>query len=119
LPDLLPESWIEGVDAIAENDAWAVGYRVVDDVRRLLTLRWNGAAWQRVDALPSASGRLRSVVMLASDDVWAVGQIGSAKPLVIHWDGDAWTRSSLPSMSGRGQIFYGVDASAPDDIWAV
>jgi hypothetical protein len=118
LPDLGTEAWLEGVDARTATDAWVVGYHVPDGNRRLLTLHWDGAAWTRIDALPTVVGRLRGVVALAEDDAWAVGEIGGT-PLAIHWNGDSWARSDLPQLSGRIQSLYAVDASGPDDLWAV
>jgi hypothetical protein len=119
LPDLGTEAWLDGVDARTASDAWVVGYHVPDGNRRLLTLHWDGTAWTRIDALPLEEGRLRGVVVLAEDDVWAVGQLGGGTPLAIHWDGSSWTRSDLAALSGRHQILYGVHASGPDDVWAV
>ena len=46
--------------------------------------------WQVVhEDLP---GALLSVWGTSADDVWAVGADAGDGPLVLHWDGDAWTR---------------------------
>lgn len=104
-------SILNSIAAISANDIWAVG-EIEHDT---LTVHWNGTNWKQVPSpdLMSASGQsniewpqniLLSVAAVASSDVWAVGYytngwMGNAlpriEPIVIHWDGKSWTKSSL------------------------
>ena len=71
-------------------------------------------AWCRVHPLPSARD-LRSAWALASSDVWAVGDLGTA----IRWDGSDWrdtctgTRRDLRGVWGRSL------PGSPGELWAV
>src|SRR4051812_47040318 len=68
--------WINGVSAVAANDAWAVGYYDTDTGggKKTLVEHWNGARWDLVTS-PSLGdeSELRAVSALAPNDVWAVG----------------------------------------------
>jgi hypothetical protein len=57
------------------------------------------------------SDNLRAVFALAVDDVWVVGDAGTA----LHFDGAVW--SIVPT--GVSHALYGLWASGPDAIWAV
>ncbi|MGW0892492.1 hypothetical protein [Saccharopolyspora sp. NPDC002578] len=64
-------------------------------------------------------GRLDDAVVVAADDVWAIGAdakygIGSA----LHWDGERWAEAPFTATGGRDGA-RGIDASATDDVWAV
>jgi hypothetical protein len=65
---------------------------------------------------------LFGVVALAPDDVWAVGHtyLGGAHwiPLVLHWDGEAWTTATIPAFPLGGQV-GDVVAHSPTDVTAV
>jgi hypothetical protein len=76
---------------------------------------------------------LLAVDALAPDDVWAVGfhsdgapdyvqgtpVPGSERPLILHWDGQSWQQFTVPEVGAGNTRFAAVDASAPDDVWAV
>ena len=83
-----PEIWLDGVWALAPDDAWSVGsFGTV--------LRWDGTRWTALatDAIvPRVSStygdvgvELMAVWGRRSDDVWIVG----AHATVLHWDGSA------------------------------
>jgi hypothetical protein len=60
---------------------------------------------------PGVQGNtLNGVFVRAADDVWAVGDLG----LVLHFDGDAWTRHDVPTE----EKLTGVWASS-DEVWVV
>jgi hypothetical protein len=117
---------LEGVAALSERDAWAVGS--VQTERRALPLaeHWNGTAWTVVPT--PVDGRhirvLHDVSALAADDVWAVGtQIvrgtGAVHPLVEHWDGSAWSVLKDPRTRGARAELFAVSAGSPSNVWAV
>lgn len=62
-----------------------------------LILHWNGTAWARV-ATPSPGTRfnvLNGVSAVSARNAWAVGfyrnQAAGALPLILHWNGTAWS----------------------------
>jgi hypothetical protein len=57
------------------------------------------------------AGTLWWVFGFAHDDVWAVGDAGTA----VHFDGAAWTTIE----TGAAYTLYGIWGAAPDDLWAV
>jgi hypothetical protein len=65
---------------------------------------------------------LAGVVTISSNDVWAVGFIGTASgyeaPEALHWDGSAWAASPVPGGS-KSTVLLAVDAVSSTDVWAV
>jgi hypothetical protein len=120
---------LTAVDAIAPDDAWAVGSYEREGLRMEapittapLALHWNGTAWTVVELPSVAYGELTGVVALAADDVWAVGHSAGGpgpdgSPLVLHWDGAAWRIVDTP-VAGPGNL-AGVAATPQGELWAV
>jgi hypothetical protein len=57
----------------------------------------------------------------SANDVWAIGNLlnlgtGLASPLFEHWNGTAWTATTLES---NNQFLFGASADAANDAWAV
>ena len=110
---------LTGVAAIAPDDVWAVGFSGATDAltERTLLLHWDGALWAVVDA-GQADGVGRSALLdvdaLASDDVWAAGYLHN-RPLMIRFDGEAWSR--MESTARRG--IKAIEPLSPDEAWAV
>lgn len=98
-----PNGILYGVVALAANDAWAVGGRIL--------LHWDGTAWTSV-TMPVYT-ELHGIAALAPNDIWAVGYRGGT--WTFHWDGSTWT--AIPSAVGYN--LYAVAALAPNDVWAV
>ncbi|CAN5139992.1 hypothetical protein BH20ACT24_BH20ACT24_12280 [soil metagenome] len=111
---------LRGVTVISPDLLWAVGDAT--------TCRYNGTSWIKV---PSPQPRLQlneigyplqDVSGTGPNDVWAVGARVIDNPKFVtfasfseHWNGTRWVRvDDLP-----GQILNGVDAIAPDDVYAV
>lgn len=124
---------LSDVAATSAGEAWAVGgtYLASPNVvpglvpTGALIQRWDGISWRIVDN-PTAGRegtRLNAVIALAPDDVWAVGYQrdqpdAPATPLIEHFDGTGWTIVPAPPGAGSSAL-YAVDATGPDDIWAV
>ncbi|MDQ3705455.1 MAG: S-layer homology domain-containing protein [Chloroflexota bacterium] len=93
---------------------------------RTLIEHYDGTAWTIVPSPNKGSdaNMLNSVVALASDDVWAAGsyinEFGIAQTLVQHWDGEVWSLVDSPNVGPLlDNRLTAIDASAPDDVWAV
>jgi hypothetical protein len=139
------------VSAVSATAAWAVGWVGTNlEVgpyglpRRPLIEHWDGTHWfdQTPTIATSPPGAwFNSVVALAPNDVWAVGErdvatgagrfrkdSGLPRPayrgltLVEHWDGTSWRVVPSPNAVKSpysGNQLMGVAAVAPDDVWAV
>jgi hypothetical protein len=59
------------------------------------------------------------VKAFASDDVWAVGDAGADRALVLHFDGTAWRRVDTAKIAPAGTNLNAIDGRTPADIWAV
>jgi hypothetical protein len=61
------------------------------------------------------------VVASAPDDAWAVGQTSgssnSQELLILHWDGQSWTRVTTAALPAAGE-FLDIAAVSAHDIWA-
>ena len=84
---------LTGVDVLAADDVWAVGYYFDGGVNRPLALHWDGSTWSN-SPVPGA-GLLRKVRALAPDNVWAAGTVYDGdlqeyQSLVEHFDGTSW-----------------------------
>ena len=98
---------LTAVAAIASNDVWAAGQTVADGGLRSLVEHWNGSAWSKVP-LPASNTyqAINGLAAIAPDDVWSVGYASTDdsnrpyRPLVMHWDGRAWTVQ--PSLAPAG-----------------
>lgn len=121
-------TFLRGVTAISADDIWAVGYSMpTPSSHRAFLEHWDGKTWSIVDVptLKTTEGQLFGVSAISPHDVWVVGTRSDAsakvplrpQPLIEHWDGKQWRSSSLPP--GLGENFWGVQAIAPHDVWAV
>ena len=62
------------------------------------------------------------VAATGPDDVWAVGQDQDpshpAGPLILHYDGHAWTPTAVPVVAGQTWL-NAVACAGRDNVWAV
>jgi hypothetical protein len=118
-----------GMAFSSSSDVWLVGADSDSPTGRPTAAvldHWDGVAWSRA-TLPEAlcdgeESFLYDVGVAAPDDAWAVGSCGSSAffPLVLHWDGQAWTQMEVAGGPGSVEPFFdGVSVVAPDDVWAV
>lgn len=136
VPDANPSTGIQSnellsVAAISSKDAWAVGYRTVNDASKnptlhTLTEHWNGKVWSVVPSVdPANAPVLQSVVALSSQNVWAVGyylnpkapDVAAYQMLVEHWNGKNWSQVPSPSPFASSALTH-ISAISPNDIWA-
>jgi hypothetical protein len=116
------------VVAGAGGQLWAVGSYSNDASRNqssTLVLRWNGTAWQQVpspDGNPQSLNSLESAVVVAPDDVWAVGEHRGTngfgvRALILHWDGSVWSLVPRPEPQSN-QSLNGITAVPGQGLWA-
>jgi hypothetical protein len=78
-------------------------------------------AWQEM-TLPDVPGSssLTQVAAVSTQDAWAVGwsspQQGTLEPLILHWNGTAWSLADTAGIPA-GVNLYGIVAPAAGDVW--
>jgi hypothetical protein len=110
-------SQLNGVVSISSDDAWAVGDSSTAGEGAPLTEHFAGGQWQLVatpDLQPSVA--LSDVTALGRHRVWAVGRDGE-RPLIVRWDGHAWSSISLPNR-WTGD-FAATTSDRNGHVWAV
>lgn len=121
---------LEGFDATAWNDAWAVGSYREARLSHSLAAHWNGRAWQIVP-VPGRPGdndaELVGVADVKPGDAWAIGEsnrfegdsVTGPAAVFLHWDGKSWrlTPATAPLIGWGGppSIAAGRDGS----VWAI
>ena len=115
---------LSSVDAVADNDLWAVGWAWNNRLFAYRTVieHWNGVSWSIVRSPNATNGYnlLNGVAVAAANDVWTVGQAANGNTyntLVERWNGAAWSIVSSPTVDD--DILFSVDAVASNDVWAV
>jgi hypothetical protein len=100
-----------GAWVISPDDVWVVGGDGFD--RPPVLCHFDGAAWSQVElpAIDVDAKALFKVFALATDDVWAVGDVG----LVLHYDGVAWSQVAIDTPADMISL-WGVGA---DELVAV
>ncbi|GLW54637.1 hypothetical protein [Kitasatospora phosalacinea] len=108
------------------DDVWAVGYYQPDDFLTFYGVidHWDGKAWQQVPTpdLGTDYWTLSAVVANSPSDVWASGDVGNedgwARPLLLHYDGHAWSKVATPALDTRPGELTDLVVAGPNDIWA-
>jgi hypothetical protein len=85
-----------------------------------------GAPWTVVPT-PNTGGSLPNVLQgvaaISPADVWAVGTWQAPgqtlRGQTMHWDGTAWQVVPSPAGGMPSSVLTAVDATAPDNVWAV
>jgi hypothetical protein len=113
------------VAAHASNDVWAFGLQATSGDMRLLIEHWDGSRWRTntAYAFPGLSDQLEIEVMgavaISASDAWVVGNVSldtGFRPFALHWDGHAWSPTSLPDEAG---FVASVASTSPTSVWAV
>ena len=116
--------------ATGVNDVWAIGYSfdVVGGAFEFRTLaqHWNGSTWTTVPTPDVETAPAKDLIFDADaagpDDIWAVGISATApgnpssKPLVLHWNGTAWSIVPVPG-APQGASLSTVTADG-NSVWA-
>lgn len=129
-PDIGTTNELRDIVAISANDVWAVGIsrQTCGDspcTSQTLILHWDGQRWSIVDSrIAGESSALSGVAATSANDIWAVGsytvtdpvdQYRRSRPLLLHWNGKAWTQFDGPAIGGLNSV----TAISPDDAWAI
>ncbi len=118
---------LTSVAVFSASDAWAAGgLPQEEDASSSQMFHWNGKAWSQTPLPVIESGGLAypvyiNAVKIASvDSVWAVGYWGPVPvPLILHWNGTAWKRVTVPALGTDGYDLLGLTLVSLDSAWAV
>jgi hypothetical protein len=131
-PDMEAGDVMYAIHAVSPDDVWAVGRQA----SKPKALHWDGSSWSAVPvsvpAVPGTTdnkGAFQGLSATSADDVWAVGTADGldasntrkSHMLVAHWDGEAWSVSTLDPTLGAGTtyaVLQSVSALSPDNVWA-
>lgn len=119
-----------GVDAVSENDVWAVGWAQDPNgpqyVKRTFVQHFDGSTWNIVrtpNPRNDIDSQLYGVSGVSGNDVWAVGSTHNgtlpSRSLIQHWDGAQWNIVTSPSPDKQFNELRGVAALSANDVWAV
>jgi hypothetical protein len=118
---------LDGVAALAPDNAWAVGTFNDGELFSLIQ-HWDGSAWRTVPSpnpgdRGTVAGILTGISAVSPDDIWAVGwyedKAANSHALLAHFDGHAWTAAAPPASGRPIEIVIRVFARAAGDVWAV
>ena len=124
---------LTGISGIAGNDVWVVGEgKGIFSNQTFGTIRhWDGTRWtEKVCRAASSSNPpdgyegggpdayFTGIAAAAANDVWAVGVRGSG-PMILHWNGDAWTTVTHPRAFPNSAALRAVTALSGGSAWTV
>jgi hypothetical protein len=113
--------YLTGIATISATDIWAVGYEWISQSTWVpLLLHYNGTSWKPFSKVQLQFGLLSSVYARTTNDVWAVGWIGTGgniQGLALHWNGRSWKRVSFPPDTGI--LLKSVSGVTTRDVWTV
>lgn len=120
------DSALNDVLALASDDVWAVGYTG----KLPMIAHWDGSGWQEEDLshLGLDWAELRGIRTVNSSDIYVAGnsftldssgRYGIASPLVLHYDGAAWSIMETATAGKPYDRFFGLGVIPGGDIWAV
>ena len=130
-PSVLREHQVlYGVQAIAANDAIAVGtYNPPAGSSLAQSMRWDGSDWTLMDSPEYAGGSGFNAIGMAGSDVWACGYkwselpppAASTYPMAARLNGDEWEVTFVPPLAELGGRSYNyiraIDGASEDDAW--
>jgi hypothetical protein len=129
-PTFTGGSALFAVAAVAADNVWAVGGRVVGapgPTGGTLTLNWDGSNWNEIPS-PNPSNQaednnLRALAIISATDIVAVGQNdvpGNFKhALTMRWNGERWRLVPNPhSNSNTDSELVAVAGASANEVWA-
>lgn len=114
--------YINGITATSPSDIWVVGQEWISQSSFVpLIMHYDGQHWAVVNTSQYVGGAFFAVSALASNDAWAMGNIGVVGQnavLALHWNGSSWQRVTFPPEQGGYIIIRGISGVASGDVWA-
>lgn len=106
LPPEADEQRFTSIGGAAPDDLWMAG-TTGERPQQVVTMHWDGAQWSQVPVPALDTGEsdyltVHGVAAFRPDDVWLSATQspydpqGKSRPVLLHWDGAAWTEQQLP-----------------------
>jgi hypothetical protein len=119
------DNFLMGVVDISPTLAWAVG-NVSEGMNPFQQVieQWDGKEWSVFPGPhfpPNSQAALFGMASTSANDIWAVGSLVTDVAgfnLFEHWDGTAWTATTI-LQPPAGEALLGVSADSTNDAWAV
>ena len=123
-PNDSPEDNIlNGVVALAPNDAWAVGQ---SGSEKSLALHWDGARWNLITVpaflFPNNNPTLVGIVALSSTNIWTAGQFLDSsieQTLSENWNGLTWSTVPTPNQRNANNRLAAIAVTPSGTLWSV
>jgi hypothetical protein len=120
-------AFLKGVIDISPTSAWAVGFTSGDNPLAQIIERWDGTKWRlfpNPKFPPNSESTLFAMASTSANDIWAVGDFVENDTdldfnLFEHWDGTAWTATTIQVAGNSFESLSGASADATNDAWAV
>ncbi len=117
---------LRGVIDISPTSAWAVGFVLGSNLGQIIE-QWDGTKWSLFPnpmLPPNSEASLFAMASTSANDIWAVGNLVEVDTnldfnLFEHWDGTAWTATTVRVTGGSFESLSGASADATNDAWAV
>jgi len=120
---------LQGVVDISPTLAWAVGNESNNGgspFQRVIE-QWDGKKWSvfpNPTFPPNSEALLFATASTSANDIWAVGDFVENDTnldfnLFEHWDGTAWTATTVQVANNSFESLSGASADATNDAWAV
>jgi hypothetical protein len=118
-------AYLQGVVDISPTLAWAVGNESNNERSPFQQVieQWDGKEWSvfpNPTFPPNSQADLFALTSTSANDIWAVGNFvnaGLGFNLFEHWDGTAWTVTTIEDENF--EALTGGSADATNDAWAV
>lgn len=114
--------YIDGIAAPSASDVWVVGQRwITQQSFEPLIMHFDGHLWKAVDTSQLVGGNLFTIFASASNDIWAigdVGRIGQESILALHFNGSSWRQVAFPPDQADYTIIRSVSGTGRNDVWA-
>jgi hypothetical protein len=105
-------NWVYGVPSGGGTALWVAGNGGV------VARRDPQGAWTQMDL--GTDSALWGIWGLADDDMWTVGgNIPGTEPILAHWDGQAWTRATIPALDREFDALLKVWGTGPNQVFAI
>jgi hypothetical protein len=120
-------AFLKGVVDISPTSAWAVGFTSGNNPLAQIIERWDGTEWRlfpNPKFPPNSEATLFAMASTSANDIWAVGDFVENDTnldfnLFEHWDGTAWTATTVQVANNSFESLSGASADATNDAWAV
>jgi hypothetical protein len=109
------EPTLRTVGASSPDDVWAFGSGADGPG---FGHHWDGTEWTTTNL--GTDVRIKDTAVLGPRDAWFIGTGGALtpdeRPIIEHYDGDTWTRTTLPATV---EDLHAISATSATDVWAM